>query len=143
LEPDQLLRVSLILAKLAERKITDNWANTPDASLQSICRWWMPQTAASLADRKKALETIARRFPAVAWRICLDQFNPGSTIGHCKHRPRWGGDASGAGQPDTGREAQEFRAALRLQRVSVLPENTHQENLHFGRRRAVSMLLHS
>lgn len=26
----------------------------------------MPQTAASLADRKKALETLARRFPAVA-----------------------------------------------------------------------------
>ena len=108
---DQLLRVSLILAKLAERKITDNWANKPDASLQSIYRWWMPQTAASLADRKKALETLARRFPAVAWRIFLDQFNPGSTIGHYNHRPRWRGDASGAGQPDTGREAQEFRRA--------------------------------
>jgi addiction module HigA family antidote len=110
-KPDQLLRVSLILAKLAERKITDNWVNKPDNSLQSIYRWWMPQTAASLADRKKALETLARRFPAVAWRICLDQFHPGSTIGHYNHRPRWRSDASGAGQPDTGREAQQFRRA--------------------------------
>ncbi len=114
-KPDQLLRVSLILAKLAERKITDNWANTPENSLKSIYRWWMPQTAASLADRKKALETLARRFPVAAWRICLDQVDPGSTIGHYNHRPRWRSDASGAGQPDTGREAQGFvRAAIDL-----------------------------
>ena len=106
-KPDQLLRISLILAKLAERKITDNWANKPDASLEAIYRWWMPQTAASLADRKKALETLARRFPAAAWRICLDQ----STIGHYNHRPRWRSDASGAGQPDTGHEAHKFRRA--------------------------------
>jgi addiction module HigA family antidote len=112
-KPDQLLRVSLILAKLAERKITDNWANTPENTLKSIYRWWMPQTAASLSDRKKALETLARRFPAAAWRICLDQVDPGSTIGHYNHRPRWRSDASGAGQPDTGPEPQGFvRAAL-------------------------------
>lgn len=114
-KPDQLLRVSLILAKLAERKITDNWANTPENSLKSIYRWWMPQTAASLEDRKKAVETLARRFPVAAWRICLDQVDPGSTIGHYNHRARWRSDASGAGQPDTGRESQGFvRAALDL-----------------------------
>jgi len=114
-KPDQLLRVSLILAKLAERKITDNWANTPENTLKSIYRWWMRQTAASLEDRKKALEALARRFPVAAWRICLDQVDPGSTIGHHNHRPRWRSDASGAGQPDTGREAQGFvRAALDL-----------------------------
>jgi hypothetical protein len=31
-KPDQLLRVSRVLAKLAERKITDNWVNKPDNS---------------------------------------------------------------------------------------------------------------
>ncbi len=108
-KPDQLVRVSLILAKLAERKITDNWANTPDNSLKSIYRWWMPQTAASLEDRKRALETIARRFPAAGWRVCLDQWDPHSTIGHYNHRPRWRSDASGVGQPDTSREAHQFR----------------------------------
>jgi addiction module HigA family antidote len=110
-KPDRLLRVSLILARLAERKITDNWANTPDNSLKSIYRWWMPQTAASLVERKKALETLARRSLAAGWRLCLDQFDPRSTIGHHNHRPRWRGDASGAGQPDTGREHQAFRRA--------------------------------
>jgi addiction module HigA family antidote len=114
-KPDQLLRVSLILAKLAERKITDNWANTPENTLKSIYRWWMPQTAASLEERKKALAALARRCPRAAWRICLDQVDPGSTIGHYNHRPRWRSDASGAGQPDTGPEAQGFvRATLDL-----------------------------
>jgi addiction module HigA family antidote len=114
-KPDQLLRVSVILAKLAERKITDNWANTPENTLKSIYRWWMPQTAAALEERKKALETLARRSPHAAWRICLDQVDPSSTIGHYNHRPRWRSDASGAGPPDTGREAQGFvRAALDL-----------------------------
>src|SRR5882724_6811340 len=110
-KPDQLLRVSLILAKLAERKITDNWANTPENTLKSIFRWWMPQTSASLAERKKALETLSRRYPAAAWRICIDQLDPGSTIGHNNHRPRWRSDASGAGQPDTGPENYSFRHA--------------------------------
>lgn len=109
--PDQLVRVSLILARLAERRITDNWANTPDNSLKSIYRWWMPQTAASLADRKKALETVARRYPAAGWRLCLDQFDPASTIGHHNHRPRWRSDASGVGHPGSGHDAHEFRRA--------------------------------
>jgi len=114
-KPDQLLRVSLILAKLAERKITDNWANKPDNSLKSIYRSWMPQTAASLADRKKALDTLTRRSPAVGWKICLDQFEPGSRVGHYTHRPRWRSDASGAGQPHVGQESYEFeRTALDL-----------------------------
>jgi len=114
-KPNQLPRVSRILAKLAERKITDNWANTPENTLKSIYRWWMPQTAASLEERKKALEALSRRFPRAAWRICLDQVDPGSTIGQYNHRPRWRSDASGAGQPDTGRAAQGFvRAALDL-----------------------------
>jgi len=108
-KPDQLLRVSVILAKLAERKITDNWGNTPENTLKSIYRWWMPQTSASPAERKQALETLSRRVPAAAWRICIDQLDPASTIGHYNHRPRWRSDASGAGQPDGGRENHSFR----------------------------------
>src|SRR5882724_4219856 len=110
-KPDYLLRVSLILAKLAQKKITDNWANTPENTLKSLYRWWMPQTAASLAERKEVLETLSRRAPDAAWRICIDQLDPGSTIGHNNHRPRWRSDASGAGQPDTGPENYSFRHA--------------------------------
>src|SRR5262249_3150004 len=93
-KPEQLLRVSFILAKLAERKIDDSWMNRPDNSLFSIFRWWMPQTAASLDQRKAALEAITKRFPLVGWQLCLQQFNRDSQIGHYNHRPRWRNDAS-------------------------------------------------
>jgi hypothetical protein len=113
---DQFPRVSLILAKLAERKINDNWVNKPEHSLQAIFRSWMPQTAAPLEDRKKTLEVLTRKFPAIAWKICIAQFPRGHQIGEYSHRPRWRNDASGAGQPISTRpEIVEFnRKALDL-----------------------------
>jgi hypothetical protein len=100
-KPEQLLRVSFVLAKLADRKIDDNWVNKPDNSLFSIFRSWMPQTAASLDERKAALEVLTKRFPSIGWQLCLHQFNRDSQIGHHNHRPRWRSDASGVGQPST------------------------------------------
>jgi addiction module HigA family antidote len=125
-KPEQLLRVSKILAKLAEPKITDNWANKPDNSLRSIFRSWMPQTAASLDERKKVLETLAKLFPALGWQICLDQFVAGTwMVGDYSSRPRWRSDASGAGHPVTLQERDEFvRKALDL----ALAWPDHNEN---------------
>jgi addiction module HigA family antidote len=113
---DQLPRVSLILAKLSERKIDDNWVNKPDNSLHAIFRSWMPQTAAPLDDRKKVLEVLVSKCPAIGWEVCVAQFAPGQRIGDYSHRPRWRSDASGAGQPLlTGQEIHEFgRKALDL-----------------------------
>jgi addiction module HigA family antidote len=106
---EQLLPVCRILAQLAERKIKDNWVNKPENSLQAIFRSWMPQTAASLEDREKALELLTRKFPGVGWQICVAQFAPGEYFGHYSHRPRWRNDASGVGQPVTRYEADHFR----------------------------------
>jgi addiction module HigA family antidote len=112
-KPKNLPRVSAILAQLSRRKINDNWANKPDASLRAIFRSWMPQTAASVEQRVKALEMIIRRFPQVGWEICIDQIKPGSRFGHSSYRPRWRSDASGAGQVVTYREIYDFnRKAL-------------------------------
>jgi len=111
--PQNLTRVSAILAQLSRPKIDDNWMNKPDASLQAIFRSWMPQTAASVEQRTKALETLTRRFPDVGWKICLDQIKPGPRIGHYNYRPQWRRDASGAGQGVTGTEIHAFtRKAL-------------------------------
>ena len=96
---DTLPRVCLILAKLSERKIKDNWVNKPEHSLEAIFRCWMPQTAASLEVREKTLELLTQKFPAVGWDICVTQFGPGHQVGDYSHRPRWRSDASGAGQP--------------------------------------------
>ncbi len=85
----------------------------------------MPQTAALLNDRKKALETLTKRFPALGWQICLDQVVPGPRTGHDNYRPRWRSDASGAGHPVSQKEDFEFRyKALDL----ALAWPSHDEN---------------
>ncbi len=115
-KPQNLTRVSAVLAQLSKTKINDNWANKPIGSLAAIYRSWMPQTAASLEERSKALEMLAKRYPDVGWQICVDQFSPGSRMGDYSYRPHWRKDASGAGQPVTTRkEIYEFdRKALDL-----------------------------
>jgi addiction module HigA family antidote len=111
--PERLFRVCQILAKLAQRKIEDNWANKPEASLAAIFRSWMPQTAAAVDEREKVLQTLAKSFPDIVRRICVDQLEIGGRIGMPSHRPRWRNDASGAGRPVSEREMYKFwRTAL-------------------------------
>lgn len=112
-KPQNLPRVVAILAQLSQPKIDDNWMNKPDASLQAIFRSWMPQTAASVEQRVKALELLIRRYPDVGWEICIEQITPGPRIGDYSYRPCWRSDASGAGQVVTHQESYEFaRKAL-------------------------------
>ncbi len=112
-KPEHLVRVSFILARLAERKIDDNWVNKPEYSLQSIFRCWMPQTAAPLAKRITALKAIATNYPAQAWKVCREQFAVESRFGHYNARPQWRNDASGKGEPVSYAETWPFvRSAL-------------------------------
>ncbi|MEX2283673.1 MAG: HigA family addiction module antitoxin [Gemmatimonadota bacterium] len=109
-KPQNLPRVVSILAQLSRTKISDNWGNKPIGSLEAIFRSWMPQTAASLEERCKALELLTKRYPGVGWEICIEQFDPSSTFGNYSYRPRWRSEASGAGQPlKTRKEILEFR----------------------------------
>jgi addiction module HigA family antidote len=96
--PQRLVRVCRLLGRLCEPKIEDNWSNKPENSLASIFRAWVPQTAATVDERCKVLELLAREFPKVGWRLCLEQFDPHASIGHYSARPRWRNDAAGAGQ---------------------------------------------
>jgi addiction module HigA family antidote len=98
-KPERLVRVSLVLAKLATLPIADNWGNKPEGSLDAIFRCFMPQTAASIDERNKALEILCERFPVIGWRVCMDQFGPGSQTGDYSSRPAWRNDAVGAGEP--------------------------------------------
>lgn len=111
--PLTLPRVSAVLAQLSGTRIDDNWMNKPISSLAAIFRSWMPQTAASFQDRAKALEMLIKRYPDIAWQICIEQFGTDSRMGFYSHRPRWRSDASGAGQPVSRKEMYEFtRKAL-------------------------------
>ena len=113
--PTTFLRVVLVLGRLSQTKIDDNWMNKPINSLSAVFRSWLPQTAAPLDDRIKAIETLCQRFPDVGWQICLQQFKGGSQIGSFSARPRWRNDAADAGEGVTRRERYEFsRKALDL-----------------------------
>jgi len=98
-KPQQLMRAAFVLARLSEWKIDDNWAHSPLGSLRSIFRAWIPQTSATLDERNQALATLAKRFPDVGWQVCVDQFDPRSTVAHPAYRPRWRDDSQGAGEP--------------------------------------------
>jgi addiction module HigA family antidote len=106
--PMRLIRVCYILARLSTKVINDNYVNKPMYSLESIFRSWIPQTAADLEQRKKALASLVKKFPAVGWRICMAQFPIGHETGHYSHRPRWRNDASGFGEVVSGNERSEF-----------------------------------
>jgi hypothetical protein len=85
--PQNLARVSAVLAPLSRTTIDDNWANKPIGSLHAIYRSWMPQTAASLDERIRGLETLTRCFPDIGWQIAIEQFGPNTRIGHYSYRP--------------------------------------------------------
>ncbi len=113
--PKTLMRVVIILARLSRTKIYDNWVNKPIGSLSAIFLSWLPQTAAPLDDRIKALETLCRRFPDIGWQICIQQFEGGQQIAAPIARPRWRDDAAGAGWGAPPQERYEFaRKALDL-----------------------------
>lgn len=97
--PDTLPQASLILAKLAEIEIKDNWVNKPANSLDSIFRAWMPQTSADHRERVDVIKKIAEKHPRVAWRICISQFDRHSQVGTYSHKPRWRPDGFGFGEP--------------------------------------------
>ena len=107
-DPSRLIRVVQILGRLSEVPLDDNWANKPIESLQSIFRSWMPQTAAPLDQRKRALDALVEKFPLVGWELCIDQFNPGNRFASPSHRPYWRPDAAGAGGWAEPSEANEF-----------------------------------
>ena len=97
--PLTLPRSAMILARLSQVQINDNWVNKPINSLEAIFRAWMPQTAADHDARVKLMKTLAKRFPDVAWKICVAQFGDHQGVGHYSHKPRWRPDGYGFGEP--------------------------------------------
>ena len=115
-DPANLLRVVRILAELRPAQLPANLGNTPMATLQSIFRSWIPQTAAGLEQRLKVLEFLTKKYADVGWEICIGQIPmTSSSIGKHNERPRWRSDASGAGQVVSVYEMRQFmRSAARL-----------------------------
>lgn len=122
--PERVLRVAYILARLSQQKIDDNWANTPQNTLASIFRSWIPQTAANVEERTTALNALTKRYPEIGWALCIEQFGQDFQTGQYSCRPHWRNDATGAGRPVTrGEDYKTRRKALDI----VLDWHSHDE----------------
>lgn len=111
--PRHLARVVLVLASLSTSTTASQGVHRPLRSLEFILRSWMPQTAATLGQRVQALWILSDRVPEVGWHVCMKQLFTGLRDPSGNRRPRWRGDAAGAGQRVTADESREFiRRAL-------------------------------
>jgi addiction module HigA family antidote len=97
--PATLPRAALILARLAQVEINDNWVNKPIHSLEAIFTVWMPQTAANHEERLHVIKLLAEKYPGIAWKICIGQFRTHFQAGEYSHKPRWRSDGYGFGEP--------------------------------------------
>lgn len=106
--PMHLARVVLALAGLSTPVPDSPALNRPVGSLERIFRSWMPQTAATLEQRVQALRLLCGRVPEVGWHVCMEQLARGPRDPSGNRRPRWRGDAAGAGQRVSAGESREF-----------------------------------
>ena len=98
--PATFPQVVRILGQLSEIEINDNLANTPIKSLESILCAWMPQTAANYEMRLKAIQMLLKKFPAIGWKVCIQQFGDTRTllVGSFNYKPKWRLDGFGFGE---------------------------------------------
>src|SRR5207253_3675010 len=69
--PEHLQRVTVLLGELAAIDPGGNWSNRPANSLTNIFLPWHPQTCASIAKRKLAIELRLKEQPAVGWKLLM------------------------------------------------------------------------
>ncbi len=97
--PKTLGRAALVLAKLSKYEIRDNWVNKPLASLSAVFKPWMPQTAAGVDERLRAVRFVVDKIPDVGWRLSMALLDPRDQFGSHSHKPRWRNDGDGHGDP--------------------------------------------
>lgn len=114
--PEWLTRVSIVLARLTETEVKGNRANSPNRSLVSIFRSWLPQTAAIIEQRLKVLEKLSQEVPDAAYNLLDHLAQTGHDFADHNPRPKWRDDDAGAGQVVTNKERfQMVDAAAALQ----------------------------
>lgn len=129
-DPRNLVRVAEILARLSRHPISDNWGNKPSNSLLSLFRAWLPKTASPIERRAEALRRIFRKYPDVAFDLCVRLVDSRHDIATDNARPRWRDDATGAGRGVTqGEYAQVVFAAADLLTAEVPQRTDHLEEL--------------
>lgn len=84
-----LVRVCVILGKLAEHDPGGRSANRPLNSLITILQPWFPQTVASAEKRIVAIQTVLRENPLIGWKLLMCLLPDTVQTSMASHKPRW------------------------------------------------------
>lgn len=87
--PEYLSRVALILAELNLSPLPDNMGNRPLGSLRTALLPWLPQTLATVKERRIAVETVLRDFPEIGWKLLLELLPAHHGSSSPNQRPVW------------------------------------------------------
>jgi hypothetical protein len=88
-DPHYLLRVSLVLAKLADIDPGGRSGNRPINSLRDIFVAWSPGTNAPLANRLSVIDTIVEQCPAIGWKLLVELLPKTGDVKSPTPRPRF------------------------------------------------------
>lgn len=93
--PDRLEKVLKILCLLQKRyeKLIEGFRNKPSDSLLSILRSWMPQTAATVNERLKALEHLNSEYPEQTLELAMALSDANDRTAVTNYTPHWKDDA--------------------------------------------------
>lgn len=84
-----LVRVCVLLAKLASHDPGGKWANRPSNSLVTILLPWLPQTLASIEKRQVAVQVILKEWPEIAWNLLIQLLPGHHQTSSGSHKPSW------------------------------------------------------
>lgn len=88
-DPDYLLRVSQLLARLAELDPGGKLTNRPINSLVHVFLPWRPQTNAGQSARHAAIEKVCQTHPSIAWPLLSGLLPSGHAISFSAAEPQW------------------------------------------------------
>lgn len=88
-DPAQLLRVALILARLAAIDPGGRLSNRPINSLRSIFLSWSPNTNATLKQRIGVLDHVIQNVPAIGWELLLTLLPKGHDTSSPSAKPKF------------------------------------------------------
>lgn len=88
-DENHLIRVTVILGKLAQ--LEQAWAsgNRPDHSLTNIFLPWLPKTIAKVSKRKSAILALQKYSPDIAWKLLLSLLPSQTQTSSGTYEPRW------------------------------------------------------
>jgi hypothetical protein len=88
--PRYVGRVANLLAKLARLAPPQGkFANHPKHSLIGIFRLWLPQTNATLEERRRVLDHLRKTEPQISWELMLALLPGGPDVANPAPQPRW------------------------------------------------------